>query len=279
MEAMQRFHKLFVVIALSGALALACLPGGDEPIDYLERPNAIIIQLLNVSGQPQPRIADRLTTPEFTLYGDGTLIFTQVGDAGGTQLLEAELPKEAIEDLLAFIVGEGFLNFAYEHAGESGATDATTTFLYVNTKAGVNSTSAYGLGAGSLADGPEQLQSIAEIVQRLDELDPEALGGRVVGPYEYGEIALLVQPVEEPNIVGSPAVFPFPEIDLAEIAPPGSGLVERRIESDLGTILGVVPPEPAVPLLGPFQQGDRFFFFGFRPILPFEENFPEFDFP
>ena len=274
MEAMQRFRKLFVIAALIGALAVACWPGGDEPIEYLERPNAIIIQMLNVSGEPQPKIADRLTTPEFTLYGDGTLIFTQAGDDGGTQLIEAELPKEAIEDLLAFIVGEGFLNFAYEHAGERGAIDATTTFLYVNTKEGVNSTSAYGLGAGSLADSPEALRSIAEIAQRLIGLDPEAAGGRVVGPYQYGEIALFVQPLEMTD--AEPPAWPIAGVDLAGLAPPGSSVVRQVFTLAEAAELVEMLPAGAHGL---YREGDRLFAVGYRPLLPFEENFPEFDFP
>jgi hypothetical protein len=274
MEAMQRLRKWFVVAALIGALALACLPGGDEPVEYLERPDAIIIQMLNVSGQPQPEIADRLTLPVFTLYGDGALIFAQTGGAEGTRLLEAELSKDAIEDLLAFIVGEGFLNFAYEHAGERGATDSTTTFLYVNTKAGVNSTSADDLGAGSPADRPEEFQRIAGIAQRLSGLDPEAAGGRVVGPYEYGEIALFVQPLIIYD--GEPQAWPIAGVDLAGLAPPGSSVVRQVFTLAEAAELVELRPEGAHSL---YRQGDRLFAVGYRPLLPFEENFPEFDFP
>ena len=274
MEAMQRLRKWFVVPALIGALALACWPGGDDTVDYLERPDAIIIQMLNVSGQPLLKIADRLTLPEFTLYGDGTLIFTESDGDGAPRLLQAELPKDAIEDLLAFIVGEGFLDFAYEHEGEPGADDTTTTFLYVNTKAGVNSTSADDLGAESPAARPDELRSIAEIVQRLSGLDPAALGGRVVGPYEYGEIALFVEPVIIYD--GGPQPWPVDGVDLAALAPPDSA-VGRQVFTlaDAAELLEVLPASGQ----GFYRQGDRLFFVGYRPLLPFEENFPEFDFP
>lgn len=271
---MQRLRKWFVVAALIGALAAACLPGGDDPVDYLERPDAIIIQMLNVSGETKLVIADRLALPEFTLYGDGTLIFTQTGGAGAPRLLEAELPKDAIEDLLAFIVGEGFLDFAYEHEGESGADDATTTFLYVNTKGAVNSTSADDLGAGASADLREEFRSIAEIAQRLIGLDPEAAGGRVAGPYEYGEIALFVQPLALTDV--DPEDWPIAGVDLARLAPPDSPVVKE--------VLALAEAAELVELLPAgdrrlYRQGDRLFAVGYRPLLPFEENFPEFDFP
>ena len=277
MEAMQRSRKWLVVAALIGALALACLPGGDEPVEYLERPNAIIIQMLNVSGQPQPEIADRLTLPEFTLYGDGTLIFTQTGGAGGPRLLEAELSKEAIEDLLAFIVGEGFLNFAYEQAGERGAINATTTFLYVNTKAGVNSTSAYALAGTQLenaGDEFDQFRRLQAIKQRLDELDPEALGGTAPGEFVLETVLLMVQPLEMTD--AEPQAWPITSVDLAGLAPRGSSVVRQVFTLAEAAELVEMLPAGAHGL---YREGDRLFAVGYRPLLPFEENFPEFDFP
>ena len=281
MVAMLRFRKpLLALVALAGVLTLACQGGGDDPVEYLAQPDAVLIQMLNVSGEPQPEIAGRLASPDFTLYGDGTRIFMRPDDDGRSRLMRAQLPGEAIVDLLQFINDEGFLNFSYAQPVPDQVDDAPTTYLYVNTNSGTNSTRALALDDAQLENAGDEFdpfRRLQAIKQRLDELDPEALGGRLLGPYEPEEIALLVQPLVLSDPTEETPVWAVDGFDLDSTAPPGAGVVHTTFAVAEAAELIETLPEGS---FARFRQGDRLFAVGYRPVLPFEEDrFPEFDFP
>lgn len=265
---------------LVGVLAAAgCIPRPEEPVAFLAAPDSILIQMVNGGGPARTEVAERLAVPDFTLYGDGTLIFARPDADGRPRLLRAELPEDALRDLLEFVFDRDFLDFPYDHENPD-ATDATTTFLYFHAKTEAYAFRAYGLDVelaeGALSgDARRQFERLATIKVRLDELDPETEGGRVLGDFVPEAVVLVVQPTEAPNLVGSPPAWPFPEIDVGEIAPLGSGIVERRISGATATKLAQQLVPSAVPIL--FEHQGRWFAVGYRPVLPFEENFPEFD--
>lgn len=284
MDAVSRFRKgrsaLLGLTVLAAVLA-ACLPEPDESIEYLQRPDSIIIQMINVRGSPRPELASpepavQRALRDFTLYGDGTLIFTRPDGSGSPRLLQAQLPEKAIRDLLEFIADEGFLDFIYDQPRPASVDDAAVTFLYVNTKEGANASRGYGLGSVTFDDAGEeweQLRRLEKIRQRLDDLDPEALGGHVLGDYQYDEIALFVQELRVNLGFPQQPSWPLAEVELASLAQPGSGIVKH--------VLGV---DQASDLIGDrlaglavFMEGGRYFNVGYRPLLPFEENFPLFD--
>ena len=260
--------RITLVGILAAVLGGACLGGGDEAVEYLHRPDTIVVQMLSLSGDPQPEVADRVVLPGFTLYGDGTLVFVRPADDGSPSLLQAELSKEAIDELLRFIVDEGFLDFRFRHSREGAATGAPTTFLYVNTIAGVNATSAEDLDAVAPNDAKE-FRSIAEIAERLAGLKP----AEVAAPYEHDEVALFVQPLR--LFEGEAPIWPVDTIDLAGLAPDESGVFMQILEREDAV---EVSEELGEASWGRYRQGDDVFAVGYRPRLPFEEHFPEFDF-
>lgn len=263
------------------AVGAACLPSPDEPIDYVRRENAVIVQLKSLRSGPElaSGVQDRLTVPAFTLYGDGTLLFTKVNDAGREQLIAATLPEEAILDLVQFIVDEGFLEFTYEQPRpEVPGLPQRTTFLYVNTKDGTNATRAFALNVSSL-DGAgsdyTEFRRLIKIKERLESLDPLALGGTVSGAFVPKAALLVVVPFTDTDLHAIVQSWSIPAIDLNEIAPPGAEFGERIItQSAFPQIFESLTEAPPV-----VQQGGRLFIVTVRPLLPFEENFPEFDQP
>lgn len=279
----KRAATLLPTAILLLAVAAACLPSPDEPIDYVRRENAVIIQLKNIP-EPNSRsdgraeMTARQTVPAFTLYGDGTLLFTRMDDAGQEQLITATLPEEAILDLLRFIVDEAFLEFTYaQPRPEAPVPPEGLTFLYVNTKDGTNATRAYALNAGSLAGASSdysEFRRLVKIKERLESLDPLALGGTVSGAFAPETALLVVAPFTGATVT-SPGAWRYPEIDLGEIAPPGVDFGERIVtESAFPQIFdGLLEAAPVV------EQDGRLFVVSVRPALPFEEHFPEFDQP
>ncbi|MDZ4277737.1 MAG: hypothetical protein U1B78_01230, partial [Dehalococcoidia bacterium] len=99
------------------ATAAGCLPKPDEPVEFLARPDSVIIQLKRVDA-PESPFAQRVAVPDLTLYGDGTLLLSR---GGGSTLVQAQVPEDAIRDLLEFMEDEGFFNFRYEEPGANSA--------------------------------------------------------------------------------------------------------------------------------------------------------------
>jgi hypothetical protein len=271
MKAFRILGKGWPVLALA-ALA-ACIPRPSDPVEWLQEPDAVIIQMLEVGGLPQSELLDRLTVPVFTLYGDGTLIYVPPEARAQfpvpDQPLEVtQLSARTVRDLLGDIVDYGFLNFAYEQPRPGSRYDFATTYLYVNTKEGTNAVSAYALAAPAL-DGREwrEFRRLLEIKERLDALDLSSQS-----EYETEEFVLLVQSLEQG--AGEAVAWPLDGIDLAATAPGGT-IVERRISANDASVLLSALGARA----GMIQQDGRIFEVGLRPLLPFEERFPEFDEP
>jgi len=251
------------LLLLSAAFlaSAACLPKHDDPIDYLQLPESVIVHMDVGAGFlfPPPDV------PEFTLYGDGTLILAA---DQGTTLVQSRLSKGEIEDLLEFIENTGFFNFQYEQP-EIFITDVPTTYFYVNTRDAANAVSAYALGA-NFPDGDEYepLRRLNDIKARLDEI----AAGAMTEPFvpETGELAIFPQgsgtTADEP--------WPFPQIDIAAAAPDGPATY--ALDANELAALGLADPA-ATTCWCPVEHLGRVFTVRYRPVLPHEENFPEFD--
>ena len=254
--------RLISVAAFVALFALACFPGPDEPVEYLEREDTVVVQVRTVP----PGVDARDVPPEFTLYGDGTLIYRGLDPEGEPALLRTELPPDAVRDLLEFAVDRGFLDLYYDQAGDGG--DQAVTFLYVNTRGGTNSVRAVELDPES--EGPGA--TVGAIVEHLRDFDPAAAGAGAPEPFAAERVVISAEAVEAFEGAGSPIVWPFGEIDLGTVAA-GGDLVAEGDEVAL-ELAGVLAPPPFATTV---QQDGRLYAVSFRPLLPVEERFPEFD--
>ena len=277
-------RKGFIVLpflaALLGVLA-ACLPQPDEPVEYLQQPDSITIQI-RVVDLSASDLEQRLAVPEFTLYGDGTLIYTT--ERAPSRLLQTKLPDDAVRELLEFIVDAGFLNFSYRQPEPDWRDRQPTTFIYAHTLALANAVSAYAVDTNlppNAGDEWDQCRALREIAERLRAVDPVALGGSKPVEFVPEAIVLQVRSFGEPPYEGDPDFVSANEINLAEIVPLGSAptehLVEGQLAGELWGNFGAVSNGHVPPVVSPIEQGDRNFLIRFLPILPYEENFPEFD--
>lgn len=270
-----------VAVAAVVALVWALPAARDNGPGYPSSPEAVIIQVKTTSYATwDPWLAERLNAPQFTLYGDGTLIFKERGELGfDPQPMRTKVPDDTIRDLLQFMVDEGFMSFAGEQPRPEGQL-RPTTYLYAQTSEAANTVSAYALDSELPPDAGEewaQFWRLQLIVERLHETaETAALDDDLAGEYVADAVLLIVEPRDTPVKGSSTNVWGPSGIDLAQIAPPGSGRVEQRIESDLGwagwRFRGTMSQMS-------IEQGDRYFDLYARPLLPFEENFPDFDEP
>lgn len=237
--------SLFAVAALA-----ACLPKPDEPVEYLQQPDSIVIQL-RVVDRSASDLAQRFSLPTFTLYGDGTLIYAPASKP--TWLLVSQLPGDAVRELLDSIVDAGFLNFSYGQPEPDGREGQPTTFLYAHTLSLANAVSAYALDsvvAEDAGDEWDQFRALRDIAGRLHAVDPVALGG--------SEPELFVpEAVIRFQRFGSEGEYSETLIEGAEAIAIANRLLSERL----------------VVYQNPMEGGER----GYLPILPYEANFPEFD--
>ncbi|MCH7697863.1 MAG: hypothetical protein IH865_02840 [Chloroflexi bacterium] len=251
--------RIAMVPAVAMLMLVACRPSPSDPVEYLHREDAIIIQMLSLDGGSS-KIDRALAVPEFTLYGDGTLIY-QHETTDGTRLLQTLLSEDAVQELLEAIVDEGFLNFTYDQPAPEGAS-RETTFLYAHTLDRANAVSIRGV-TSTLPEGAldefDQYRKIQTFVEMLRALDPITVGGEVPSVYLadlFKRYTLAVNRTPEP-------VARVPEAEVVELPRVlGRG---RTLEKLLGIRMG-----------GP-GDGLTSRTFSYAPLLPYHENFPEFD--
>ena len=236
---------------------IACRPTPSDSVEYLHREDAIIIQMLAV-GEEASEIDRALAVPEFTLYGDGTLIY-QKETADGTRLLQTLLPGNAVQTLLEAIVDVGFLDFTYDQPAPEGAS-SETTFFYAHTLDRANAVRLRGVSSALPEDADDEFDQYGKVqtfVEILRELDPAARGGTEPTAYiaaDYVVTSLTVDGVSTQQ-----------EMTRAEVI---------ELIAGLGRTSGSALEDLALPI-----QIDPGFGPAIRlaPLLPYYENFPEFD--
>ena len=245
---------------LSALLPVACRPTPSDPIQYLHREDSIIIQLLTVDDDAS-EIERRLAVPEFTLYGNGTLIYQSVSP-DGTRMLQTKLPADAVQELLEEIVDEGFLNFIYEQPAPAGAS-GPTTFIYAHTRERANAVSIRGANdplPEDAGDDFDQYRTVQAFVKRLRSLDLLKLGGTDSVTYLPEDYVMVSQTLDESS-------EPLERIAHAsEIA----GFLELKGVPKL-TLEELADPILTIPEGRPGQR------IALAPLLPYYQNFPEFE--
>lgn len=246
---------LFLLAVLIATLA--CRPTPSDPVEYLHSEDSIIIQMLTVD-KDTAGFERGLAVPEFTLYGNGTLIY-QNETTDGTRLLQTLLPGDAVKDLLEDIVDEGFLNFSYEQPAPNKAS-GETTFFYAHTLRLANAVSVQGVSAPLPEDtGSEfdQYRDVQEFIEMLRALDPVKLGGTEPVTYVAKDYVVITQTAD-----GILTELVVRSDEIAELL------------AGIGITLDMAPEELALPIrMDPgFGPAIRL-----APLLLFHENFPEFD--
>lgn len=253
-----------LLIALTPA-GLACLPQPSDPIEYLQLDESVIVQTVTtLPSDVDERVAKECRVPEFTLYGDGTLLF-QERDGGSTaELREATLDEEEIIDLLKSIDGEEFFVFPYNLEG--GGAPSSTTFLYVHTKQAANAVSVSGLEREH-DDESDEVRAMRNIAQRLGET---VSGVEESRPFEAASALLTVRPVE--TEVDDAPEWEGP-VELSSLTDGGLSRIEVRGQAGQQLL------QEAAGDVRLVQEDGGVYAVCARPVLPYEENFPEFDAP
>jgi hypothetical protein len=149
---------------------------------------------------------------------------------------------------------------------------APTAYFYASTREGANAVRASALGWEE--DGAEwsEFRKLKTIDQRLHEVWGQAV--ETSTPFAPAEGELAIAPFMVEDLTGVPE-WRFPHIDISAAAP-GSRLARLRLSADELAQLELADPS-AAECWCQVQQLGRLFSVYYRPVMPFEENFPEFE--
>jgi len=253
--------------------ARTCLPTPGDDVEWLQREDAIIVQMKEAGGFDLSGAGDFMTAevPDITLYGDGTLLVKD--EENPVRLIQTNVSSGNIRSLLGFIEDQGFFGFNYEQP-EPFVTDQSTTYIYANTKLAANAVKAYALSEHTDEDDRwGQVRRLSKIAARIEGVAGAARGNAGARDYLYDAIVLGVQKISPTAELPQPKEWPFPDIDLTAMV--GDGIFgERQFSGEQAD--RIVEALAANQL---FSQGSSWYVMHYRPVLPYEENFPEFEPP
>ncbi len=190
--------------------------------------NEIILRM-EVGGGMMRAEWNLASSPVFTLYGDGRVIFaaqdlTPPNPGPGAPIVSdplrtATLTEEQIQDLLEFALRDGGLAAARLRYDDMMVSDAPTTVFTLNAGGAEKIVSVYALGIG-LPPSPDTaiLTAMAGLAQRISDFDQGGmLASEPFAPETYRGILLDTGGFP----AGVPRSWPWPELKTTDFALPG----------------------------------------------------------
>jgi hypothetical protein len=215
--------------------------------------------------------------PEFSLYGDGTVIIrdpaaTPPPPTGNVQPQPpyqiARLTEEQVQSLLQFAIGPGALGIAKAQY-QLPVADAPDSIFTITANGTTKTVSVNGLGIDVSPPGPDStvLLALAKLRDRLVGLGSEIGGEHVWSPPRYRGIL-------SEDAFNPPAAWPWPAIQPSDF-------VQRKGPNDpTFPIRTMTPDEAAAPGIGHIEGGvqgialrgpdGKTYSFSLRPLWPEE---------
>jgi hypothetical protein len=260
--------------------AIQHIPRPATKIEWVQRADAVVVQMKPVGFHlvSSDGLDNDRTAPYFTLYGDDTVIFNDSSDRCPCQLKKVQLSKDDVQALLSFIDDTGFFEFSYLEPG--GPQGGATTYIYAALRDEAN-ISGIGLVTGRILgkfDPPDHYRKIQAISARLRDIMEKTVSTGAATDYYADAIVLTAKfRASGPPPAGMrsmPPAWPLPQFTLASIAG-ASGSGTRHTEGDLAR--NVQQALAAHPFETDYLEGGQWVSVAYRPVLPYEEAFPEFD--
>ena len=259
-------------------------PSGTPSGDAIEHPTGatdVILRYEEGGGFVMPGFL-AASTPHFTLYGDGTIVFrnpaTEMPPAQGSvftfnPLRTATLSEEQVQEVLLAALGEGGLGVARADYPNDMVADASTAIFTVNAGGLQKQVSVYALGLDLQPgdpDGPARA-AFVKLAERLANFDQ---GGTiptdVFVPAAYRGVLFESPGAVAPDI----KAWPWPDLTPADFKPdadPNGLQFPHRVmtpeEIEALAITGTEGGFQGMLITGP---DGKTYTFSLRPLLPEE---------
>jgi hypothetical protein len=271
----------------SGSPAPSAVPSTSQvPVGTIDHKTGAtdVVLRLDEGGGFVPASFLVTSVPQFTLYGDGTVIFRNPALEGppaqGSAFLSnpmrtAKLSEEQIQDLLAYALGEGGLAGARSEYLNQMVADASTAVFTIEAGGNKKTVSVYALGmetppAGQpgAADGPARA-AFQRLAEKLTNFDANGtFPTDVYRPASYRGVLLDGTGVVAPDV----KPWPWPDVEVSDFVTDGDpnaiSFPHRTLTTDEVEALGVTGYE------GGFQGAvikapdGTIYTFAVRPLLP-----------
>lgn len=281
---------LILTVATFGAVACGEAGDGtdttslpsDGTISHPDGTNELVLRVSSAGGLV-PVSAAITRIPEFSLYGDGTVIVTgpvieiYPGPAM-PNLQTATMPEESMQAILSATHEIGLFTSDVDY-GRPDITDMQTTTITINANGTTYRSEIYALGSEQGAAGLslEQQQAraaVAGLIGRLQDPTEFHVGDLQWAPYEYQALAVfsvLVDPGYSPQPGDvQPNYLDWPLDDLANSgSPAGTGDFRKTVVSGDG-LASLQPLLKEATQITVWRSGGHEYNLYFRPLLPDE---------
>jgi len=192
-------------------------PSASGPPSHLTGDRDVVLRMWLYNGLVYPPTVER--PPEFTLYGDGHVVYTILGDYPLFEMRHAQLGVAQVDSLLTEALGLGGLATARPRYDDVAITDLTWTNFEIHAGGTHKTVAVYALG-----DMDDDVPSAAArarfklLANRLANFATEVAAGDVVnlGNYRPPSYAATLQ--RNPRDLGPNADWPWPGASPQDIA-------------------------------------------------------------
>jgi len=223
--------------------------------------------------------------PEFSLYGDGTVVYRDPATAYEassrpdgislrTPFQTARLPESQLQELLAFAIGPGGLGTAQDTYPAVGIADAPSTTFTIRTDALTKEILVGALGMGEPGTGPdaEARAAFEALAAKLHSPDLDGVTSHDYAPPAYRGI--LFQGDGGSSSTARP--WPWTSFGPDDFrALPQAGPMAtpvRMLTADDVALLGIPGVEGGADGIGLRTTNGRTFLLSLRPLLPDEKG-------
>jgi hypothetical protein len=256
--------------------------GPDGSIAHPTGANEVVIQV-TVGGGFVPVEYNLTLVPQFSLYGDGTVIIAGPVPAiypgpALPNLQTTVISEEATQAILSAAKENGLFDPTVDY-GQPGITDMATTTIVINADGTTYRSDIYALGMESGAGGLtlEQQQAraaVSDLVGKLTVLEAFETGELVWKPYEYAALAVYSQPVDPAVTTDATDIQPneleWPLGDLSTLGEPVQPEGYRQVVISGADLATLQPLLPEATMITVWTSGDQKYHLYFRPLLPEE---------
>jgi hypothetical protein len=199
---------------------------GEGEISHPTGANDIVLRMASGGGHMMFGV-DLIAVPQFTLYGDGRVIFQQVDTRGAPfgalpnlPLVVGQLDEQAVQALLLYALDTGRLAGAKANYDHPGIADAGTTIFNLNANGEEKVVSVYALfeGVDPTAPDPVDRAGMAQLQTLLTNFETEAAESLTdVGVYEPELYRVtLLEGFGEPT--SEPMEWPWDDLTMDDFA-------------------------------------------------------------
>lgn len=204
-------------------------------------PSTVLLRMATFGGLPYPGITVQ-DPPDYTLYGDGHVIYTEDQTADNVhqvQLWHARLTPDQVAELLSFALDTAGLRSARERYEDMPIFDVGSTIFEIHADGVDKSVFIYALGDFGIPDPPDAAARAAflELKKRLVTVGSRVRSGEIEGLGAYQPERYLVTLAKAWTELPVTAEWPWPDLTLDDFGSTGDQYIDY------------MPPQRVKPLL------------------------------